>query len=103
MSIEDILKNIGAIGAENATKKETLMSLSRLDDRSLRQIIEDERKKGALICSKTGTGGGYFLASSVVDIKTYIKEQENRINSQIVALAPFKTYMRKAGENEYTI
>ena len=94
--IVDILRNIGAIGNINAAKKETLISLSGLDDRTLRQAIEDERKAGNLICSTTGHNGGYYLPSSIVDVK----EQENRMKSQAVALAPFKEHIRKAGENE---
>lgn len=43
--IVDILRNIGAIGNINAAKKETLISLSGLDDRTLRQAIEDENGK----------------------------------------------------------
>lgn len=81
-------------------KKETLISLSGLDDRTLRQAIEDERKAGNLICSTTGHNGGYYLPSSIVDVRAYVKEQENRMKSQAVALAPFKEHIRKAGKNE---
>ena len=101
--IADILRNIGTIGNINAAKKETLIFLSGLDDRTLRQAIEDERKSGNLICSTTGKNGGYFMPASIVDVRTYVKEQENRMKSQTVALAPFKEHIRKAGENEYTV
>lgn len=101
MKIECILKNIGALGVDHAIKTENLMALSRLNNRELRQAIENERKAGALICSKTGTGGGYFLATSIVDVTTYVRQQENRIKSQETALLPFREIIRKAGENEY--
>ena len=43
------------------------------------------------------------MPASIVDVRTYVKEQENRMKSQAVALAPFKEHIRKAGENEYTV
>ena len=43
------------------------------------------------------------MPASIVDVRTYVKEQENRMKSQTVALAPFKEHIRKAGENEYTV
>ncbi len=51
-------------GSVNAISTADLVKLSEFNNvRSLQQEIELERSQGALILSKSGTGGGYYLPS----------------------------------------
>lgn len=60
--VESILVREGAFGSGQAIRTATLVYLSGLNDpRSLQNEIERERATGALILSRSGSPGGYFL------------------------------------------
>jgi hypothetical protein len=62
--IESLLLSGGAIGAGNAIRTAALVRMAGLSDaRSLQSEIERERAAGALILSRNGSPGGYFLPS----------------------------------------
>lgn len=60
--VEAILIREGARGAANAIRTASLVCLAGLSDaRTLQAEIERERAAGALILSRSGSPGGYFL------------------------------------------
>lgn len=80
--IERALKRILSyhVGEEHAIGRAELMTQLRNahgyrigDDRPVRALINDLRKRGELICSKGGTGGGYYLAANQREIDEYIE------------------------------
>lgn len=62
--VESILMREKAQGAGAAIRTDRLVKLAGLSDtRSLQAEIEKERATGALILSRSGSPGGYFLPS----------------------------------------
>ena len=52
----------------------------RVADRVMRFAIEAARitPKGALICSTTRSGGGYYMARSTAELDEYLRQDESR-------------------------
>lgn len=88
--IHELLESMNAYGSDNAISKEYLEKVTRLSNRQLRELIENERRAGYLICSQMKGGGGYFLPKDEFEIRRYIHEQRARANSILLALEPFK-------------
>ena len=60
--VESILLRVGARGASHAIRTVELVRIAGLSDtRTLQAEIERERAAGALILSRSGSPGGYFL------------------------------------------
>jgi hypothetical protein len=89
-TIERTLLNILAdhCGSENRVKRAALRAecMRRtgipISDRLMRKTLEDLRSRhprGALICSDTEGGGGYFLAHDLRELETYLDADEARI------------------------
>ena len=53
----------------------------RVSDRVMRSVIEDLRlsKAGAMICSTTRDGGGYWMAATRGELNDYLRQEESRI------------------------
>jgi len=67
------------------TRKELCSELrwrlsARISDRAMRAAIENARftPEGALICSTTRKGGGYYMARNTVELETYLRQDESR-------------------------
>jgi hypothetical protein len=55
-----------------------------VSDRLMRRAIEDLRSedpRGAWICSDTRPGAGYFMATSLDELNTYLTSDENRLRT----------------------
>jgi len=52
----------------------------RVSDREMRAAIEVARAtpKGALVCSTTAGGGGYYMARSTAELDEYLRQDESR-------------------------
>lgn len=58
------------VGRKHAVARSTLANMTGLNDRAMRQCIESLRKDHEkLICYATDRPGGYFIASSVAELK----------------------------------
>lgn len=88
--IHELLESMNAYGSDNAISKEYLEKVTCLSNRKVRELIENERRAGHLICSQMKDGGGYFMATDELEIRRYINEQHARANSILLALEPFK-------------
>ena len=66
-------------GKENAVKHDVLMSLTGLNDRRLRQALEQARYDFC-ICNNQD-GKGYYLPKNKREAKAYLKQEVNRANS----------------------
>ena len=60
--IADILEANGAIGKENRMYRNEIMHFLQIESaREFWKLFAAERRRGALICSTKGDGGGYYL------------------------------------------
>ena len=66
-------------GKENAVKHDVLMSLTGLNDRRLRQALEQARYDYCII--NNSDGRGYYIARTKAEAKIYYKQEINRANS----------------------
>lgn len=74
-------------GEANAVPTKALLKLAGLSDaRAMQKQIESERAKGALILSKGGDGGGYFLPTSRAEIARYEQTLRRRALSTLRTL-----------------
>lgn len=68
-------------GRENKiTRKDLLRAINvsgfpKVDDRSLRALINVLRKSGEMICSAGGTNGGYWLAADYAELDEFIQRE----------------------------
>ena len=63
-------------GAENAIPLRELGSMTGLDGRVIRRMVEKERRSGVPICSNTSTG--FFLASSHKEVNLFVRQMRSR-------------------------
>lgn len=70
------------VGREQAISRVDLLEWVRtnpanmgVDDRRLRLAINDLRKKGLLICSTGGIGGGYWLAADHAEVLAFVEQE----------------------------
>ena len=83
-------------GEENALCTADLMKMAGLSDkRALQHIIAQERAHGALILSKGGGRGGYFLAANRDEIAAYEKTLTRRALSTLKTLKTARAALRE--------
>ena len=80
-------------GKSNAVKHDTLVSLTGLKDRSLRQALEKARRDFCIINDQDGQG--YYLPESKEDAKRYYRQEYNRAMSILKRLDGTKEYIRQ--------
>jgi len=74
-------------GAANAIPTERLVELAGFRSaRELQAAIAREREAGTLILSKSGDGGGYFLASTREELEAFHRTLSARALSTLAAL-----------------
>lgn len=84
-----------AAGAENARSTRELMTLLQCGSvRQLRQMVEDERRAGALILS--GPGGGYFLPDTGQKGREELQRQVDITRARALAMLATSAPARKA-------
>lgn len=82
-------------GAENALSTQELMALLQCGSvRQLRQMVEDERRAGALILS--GPGGGYFLPDTGQKGREELQRQVDITRARALAMLATSAPARKA-------
>jgi hypothetical protein len=70
MHVIDIIKK--HIGKENAVTREALVTLTGMNDSSVRLQIEEARESGIVICS-THKSKGYYTPKDETEFSEYIK------------------------------
>lgn len=83
------------VGEDNATTTKTLMQRTGLDLRTLRQAIRELRLQGVLICSRTRSPGGYWLADGQMELQTFVRSMTNRGKAVFAAASPARRASRE--------
>lgn len=78
------------VGRENAIRRETLVDRLNLPDRTVRLMIEQARKDGALIMNDS-SGVGYWQSEDVGELKRQLHSNHNRAMSILVQ----QTHLRR--------
>lgn len=74
--IYEILQERGAIGEENAMPTETLMELTGLRPRVIRQRVNAERRTMRFIASTRKKKGGYYIPATGEEMAEFLRKQE---------------------------
>lgn len=65
------------IGKENAVSRKQLHTLTGLDDRDVRKLIQEARDRGELIVND-GSGAGYFVSRDLSALKRQYSTNRSR-------------------------
>ena len=74
---ERIVQALGE-GEDNAVSLEDMCIISELPNRETRLVIEDLRKRGAVICS---SNNGYYFPADVSELRRYVQKEQARSSS----------------------
>lgn len=72
----------------------------RVHERAIRLTINQLRKRGHLICSTGGSGGGYFLAANWDELQDYL---DREVHSRAMDLLEQEKALRMAGEQRWGV
>lgn len=76
---QELVLNAIPYGKDNAKTRDKLCEETKMDDRKVRRIISELRKR-ELICSLSGSSG-YWRPANREEVKQYLKETTKRIKS----------------------
>ena len=76
-------------GRSHAVSRKSLATMTGLSDRQVRDMIEQARANGALICNDQD-GHGYYLAETYDEIQRQYSRDYARAISLLVRLKPFR-------------
>ena len=89
-----------ATGVENATPKQTIMTITGLADRDLRRQVAKERRDGNPILTNV-EGGGYYRPSCPAETEAFVRSMRRRAKeTAAVARAVERTLMMELGQEE---
>lgn len=83
-------------GKENAVTRAELVAKLNLPDRTIRNLIEDERRKGTLIIN-AGDGAGYYISDNLADLERQYRMNHNRAMSVLVQQKHLRRRIRELG------
>lgn len=89
------IMNILSEGEENAVKLNQLSKLLNMSGRDITICINALRRSGEVICSSSQ---GYFLPSSVDDVKRFYRQMTSRQREIEKAKQSAKKYIESCGE-----
>lgn len=82
-------------GKANAITRKDLAAATGLDDRSMREAIEQLRHNGHLICSKAT--GGYYQPDNIEDIEEQYRREMKRAKAILHRLTPMRHVLKQEG------
>ena len=85
----NIVADLIPAGKVNAISRKTLVAITGIPDREVRERIENARAAGALICNDQD-GQGYYLAESREEIQRQLNRDYARLVSLAERMKPFK-------------
>lgn len=94
MSIENIILNNIKPGRENSISRDKLVSMTGIDDRTIRDTIADLRASGVPIISNTHKGG-YYLPANADEAQEYIESMESRAKKTFVSIKATKQWIKE--------
>ena len=93
--IHDRVVDLIPVGKNNAISMRSLSSLLRIDSRVLRQIVQELRLSGHVICS---CQYGYFRPSeNITDVFKFYRYYRQRAKTNLRSLRATEAYLRKNG------
>ena len=78
MTAAERISNALRTGESNAVSLADMCIISGLDNRNTRLVIEDMRRKGAVICSSEC---GYFYPADRSELSRYVNRERSRASS----------------------
>lgn len=83
-------------GKENArTTKELIQACGFSDKRELTKQVARERAAGAIICSTTSDGGGYYLPATRSEVMEFVESMNNRAIRTFKAIKAAREYLKQ--------
>ena len=85
-------------GYKNAISRKNLCTLTNLNDRAVRELIEEARRKTIIISNNDGSGYWRYpddpTEAEKIMLQRYVKQQESRAKSIFYALRPARLAMK---------
>ena len=94
----DIMQFIPS-GEENAISRKELVEKTGLNDRAVRENIEQARHRGRLICS--AKQGGYYQPGSIEDIERAYWSDYRRAKAILHRLKAMRHILKREGREVY--
>ena len=90
-------------GFKNAISRRSLCTLTGLNDRVIRGLIEEARRETIIISNNDGSGYWLFPDDPTEEekelLRRYVKQQESRAKSIFYALRPARQMMKGSVNN----
>jgi len=96
MSDKELVLNLIPNGKKNAIQKQSLMIRSGMNDRRLRQVIEDLRNDGEFICNDQD-GKGYYITDDIDDIARQYRNDTARALSILKRRKHMRNFLKQKG------
>ena len=90
MTAAEKISNALRTGENNAVSLAEMCTISGLDNRHTRLVIEDLRRKGAVICS---SDCGYFFPADISELRRYVYKERSRAHSISQTLKPAESLL----------
>ena len=84
-------------GAGKARHMRDLSKYFGVDGRTLRQMIENARRDGCIICS---SDDGYFIPDTDAEMAAYYRRTMCRVNTTLATLQPIKDILDESEGSE---
>ena len=84
-------------GRENGIHLQELEKITRLDNRTLRKVIESIRRSGVCVCSDEN---GYYLPANADELERYIKRVNKTARSTFFTLQTARNELEKIQINK---
>lgn len=106
--VRDYLKKHGARGKSNAVSGGCLSSAllgnsSEGARRTLRDMVTEECMAGALICSSTTKPVGYYLPSSLEEVREELSKWETSIKIRAARARPFREFVGRVKSHKLAL
>ena len=89
------VNRLGRGHAQARTAKDLAAALC-VNERTLRELYEDARAEGFLICNDMD-GKGYYIADTVQDVRRQYTRDHNRAMALLSRLKPMRRILHEAG------
>lgn len=83
-------------GHEKAVTRETLCQLTGMNDRAVRQRIENAQRSGTVILNLQD-GAGYFQSDDIEEMHLYYRQEKSRALSMLAKQKGIRRRLKEAG------
>lgn len=83
-------------GHDNAMTRQKLVASSGINDRKVRELLEQARDAGFLICNDQD-GRGYYIAKDDDEVERQYRRDYARAISVLKRLKPFRRHLKNCG------